>query len=237
MTGGKYQWLVRGRTDSRYGARYNLAQPAPRPELDHPMHSRSEWQQLMPAGTILVNSVMDTQTCLKDSSGSIYKRFHCSSEQSGLVWFKSKPMCGTQYSGTPWCARWWCNASVGLDEQLDVRAAFSIPDEFTVPYTTKRELLAHDLEFSPSSDIAAGLTKSTRPSDRFAMGRRDDMAVVFSTLQNYVAGGEEYSQPREMFSAACCEYTQTTAEGRLCYQLTTRSIKFVPMYTDGADFF
>jgi len=125
---------------------------------------------------------------------------------------------------------------LGLDEKLDIRAGVSMPDGFLVPFSTKRELLNHDLD----SDVPrpGGLQTAFRPSDRFAMGRRDDMAIYFDTVQNYVVGGLGYSLVRELFSASCCEYTQT-AEGQLCYQLTSHGMTPRVMYPDSelVDFF
>ena len=103
-----------------------------------------------------------------------------------------------------------------------------------LPYTTKRELLAHSLStMSTAEKEAAKLVKVKRPSDKFAMGRRDDMGIYFSTIQGYVSGRED-NRARDLFSTSCCAFLRS-AEGFLCHQLTGHGILFKPMFPDSAN--
>jgi hypothetical protein len=203
LTGVKYKWLIRARADS-----YSMG--------DHSMHPRAEWEQRLPAGTVLVNALHANshpgvkETCRVDATtGAVYKNFGCTSLVDRL-----------------WCTRWWFNETVGLDAKLALRQMFSIPSGFSIPYESKRELMRHDLEQAGKQ----ALQTTYRPSDKFAMGRRDDMAVYFSTIQSYVHG-REFRSAKYLFSSACCGLLNS-AEGRLCYQLTGHSTKFALMYPD-----
>jgi hypothetical protein len=288
LTGAKpYRWLIRARSDSKFAA-----------SRGHPMHPRGQWEELMPAGTILVNtwhtnSLSDPETCRADATtGAIHKHFGC------------------LRSGFPWCSRWWFNDTVGMDQKLALREEFSIPDGFAVPYETKRELMRHDLDLQAAPELAAAvgpgsseqrakekaatearsalqkaadkayvegdhdrssalqtqaeemsqlafrlskanqlampieeilaadqppleqLQQTHRPSDKFAMGRRQDMTVYFSTIASYVfGGGGEFHAARYLFSSCCCDLLNT-AEGRLCYHLTGHGTKFALMYPE-----
>jgi hypothetical protein len=76
MRGERYEYLIRSRTDTDY-EEFGVGR------VKHPFHADNKLAELIPAGTILVNLLLDVSgrreddSCMRDASGGYYKYFGC----------------------------------------------------------------------------------------------------------------------------------------------------------------
>jgi hypothetical protein len=183
------------------------------------------WPAMVPPRTLWVNQVIPTgnQGCKLSPAGEQWKWFGCGS--LGKPVSSGKSVCKLVNDET-----------IGLDEPLPLRQRFGMPTDLPLVYSTRREILGHDLG-SLSAVERAKLVPQTRPSDKWALGRRADMHVYFETIRAYDVGrGQVYAQV-DMYSGACCDshLASTSAEGRLCFQLGGSGVSAVK--TPHGDFF
>ena len=73
--GERYEYLIRSRTDTDY-EEFGVGR------VKHPFHADNKLAELIPAGTILVNLLLNVSgreddSCMRDASGGYYKHFGC----------------------------------------------------------------------------------------------------------------------------------------------------------------